>query len=414
MTKPPGRQSGCDRAGREKRRRGPIPPAGFAGAGPSALARGRVMGQEQDKVAGGPGQEGRMSLSVKEQVRYWGIGLVAFAAILWLLGDVLLPFVLGGAIAYFVDPLADRLEALGLSRVAATAIITVLALAVFVVMALMVIPTLIAQAQDLVRILPDLFRDLRAFAEERFPSLLDRNSAAHQTLTMIGERLKERGAEILQTAIASAMSLVNILMLMVIVPVVSVYLLLDWDRMVARIDELLPRDHVSVIRQLASEIDATLSSFVRGMGTVCIILGTYYAIALIAVGLDFGLVVGFVAGLVTFIPYLGALIGGMLAIGLAMFQFWGDWASIGMVAAIFVAGQVMEGNFLTPRLVGNSVGLHPVWLLLALSVFGALFGFVGMLVAVPLAAAMGVLARFAVRQYLKSRLYLGATGTDDS
>ncbi len=355
-----------------------------------------------------------MSLSVKEQLRYWGVGLAAFAVVLWLLGDVLLPFVLGGAIAYFVDPLADRLEKMGLSRVAATAIITVLALAVFVVMALMVIPTLIAQAQELVRILPDLFRDLRAFVEERFPSLLDRNSAAHQTLALIGERLKERGAEILQTAVSSAMSLVNILMLMVIVPVVSVYLLLDWDRMVARIDELLPRDHVSVIRQLASEIDATLSSFVRGMGTVCIILGSYYAIALIAVGLDFGLVVGFVAGLVTFIPYLGALIGGALAIGLALFQFWGDWTAIGLVAAIFAAGQVMEGNFLTPRLVGHSVGLHPVWLLLALSVFGALFGFVGMLVAVPLAAALGVLARFAVGQYLKSRLYLGATGADDT
>ena len=207
--------------------------------------------------------------------------------------------------------------------------------------------------------------------------------------------------------------MVNVLLLIVIVPVVSVYLLLDWDRMVARIDELLPRDHAPVIRQLASEIDATLSSFVRGMGTVCIILGTYYAVALMAVGLDFGLVVGFVAGLVTFIPYLGALIGGVLAIGLALFQFWGDWMSIGLVAGIFAIGQMIEGNILTPRLVGQSIGLHPVWLLLALSVFGALFGFVGMLVAVPLAAALGVLARFAVAQYLKSRLYLGNAELDE-
>ena len=208
------------------------------------------------------------------------------------------------------------------------------------------------------------------------------------------------------------MSFVNMLMLVVIVPVVSVYLLLDWDRMIANIDELLPRDHAPVVRQLASEIDRTLSSFVRGMGTVCLILGIYYAGALMLVGLQFGLVVGFVAGMVTFIPYLGALIGGVLAIGLALFQFWGEWTQVGLVAGIFIVGQVVEGNFLTPRLVGNSVGLHPVWLLLSLSVFGALFGFVGLLIAVPVTAALGVLARFGVRQYLQSKLYTGLSGPD--
>jgi predicted PurR-regulated permease PerM len=132
------------------------------------------------------------------------------------------------------------------------------------------------------------------------------------------------------------------------------------------------------------------------------------------VGLQFGLVVGFIAGLVTFIPYLGALIGGALAIGLALFQFWGDWVSIGIVAGIFVVGQVIEGNILTPKLVGGSVGLHPVWLLLALSVFGVLFGFVGMLVAVPVAAALGVLVRFIVERYRSSLLYTGVSGQDDT
>jgi predicted PurR-regulated permease PerM len=185
--------------------------------------------------------------------------------------------------------------------------------------------------------------------------------------------------------------------------------------MVAQIDSLLPRDHAPVIRRLARDIDKTLASFIRGMGTVCLILGTYYAIALMLVGLQFGLVVGFIAGLVTFIPYLGALLGGALAIGLALFQFWGDWVSIGLVAGIFMLGQTLEGNFLTPKLVGNSVGLHPVWLILALSVFGSLFGFVGMLAAVPIAAALGVVARFATEQYRESVLYKGTarTSTDD-
>lgn len=217
------------------------------------------------------------------------------------------------------------------------------------------------------------------------------------------------------------MSLVSVVIILVISPVVAVYLLVDWDRMIAHVDDMLPRDHAPIIRRLAGEIDAVLASFIRGMGMVCLILGSYYAVALMAVGLNFGLAVGFVAGLVTFIPYLGSLIGGTLAIGLAIFQYWGaievvsgdvvthstDWVRIAIVAAIFFAGQIVEGNFLTPKLVGNSVGLHPVWLLLSLSVFGALFGFVGMLIAVPVAAALGVLARFAVTQYLESRLYQG-------
>ena len=177
--------------------------------------------------------------------------------------------------------------------------------------------------------------------------------------------------------------------------------------MIERENDLLPLDHAPVIRRLASEIDATLAGFIRGMGTVCLILGTYYAIALMLVGLQFGLVVGFVAGLLTFIPYVGALVGGALAIGLALFQFWGEWHWIAAVAIIFVIGQVAEGNELTPKLVGNSVGLHPVWLILSLSVFGALFGFVGMLVAVPMAAALGVLVRFLIELYRDSRLYLG-------
>jgi predicted PurR-regulated permease PerM len=226
--------------------------------------------------------------------------------------------------------------------------------------------------------------------------------------------------------LSSALGLINILVLLIIVPVVAFYMLLDWDRMTAKIDEMLPRDHAETVRTLAREIDATLASFIRGQGTVCLILGTYYAVALIVAGLNFGLIVGFIAGLITFIPYVGALVGGALAIGLALFQFWGaveildgdtatyatDWLRIGIVGAIFGFGQFLEGNILTPKLVGGSVGLHPVWLLFALSVFGSLFGFVGMLVAVPIAAMIGVLTRWGLGQYKRSLLYRGTSKGD--
>ncbi len=226
-------------------------------------------------------------------------------------------------------------------------------------------------------------------------------------LERITAAMRDRAGALLEGAVASVSGLFNIIVLFLIVPVVSVYLLIDWDRMIANIDSLLPREHAPTIRGLARQIDDTLASFVRGQGLVCLILGIYYATALALVGLQFGLIIGAIAGFLTFIPYVGALVGGVLAIGLALFQFWGDWLWILAVWAIFQSGQFVEGNFLTPKLVGDSVGLHPVWLLFALSAFGSLFGFVGLLVAVPLAAAIGVITRFLTARYRDSALYRG-------
>tara|TARA_R110002074_G_scaffold68840_3_gene161203 strand:- start:23 stop:1228 length:1206 start_codon:yes stop_codon:yes gene_type:complete len=358
-----------------------------------------------------PSQGHHMATPNNDHMKYWGIAGAVLLVILWFAGDMLLPFIIGAAIAYFLDPVADRLETLGLSRTMATMVITLVALMIFVLMAVLVVPTLINQAGNLVAVAPELAKNFINFLTERFPTLLDQESSLRSSVNSIGATVQERGGELFNTAVASAASLLNLLILFVIVPVVAVYLLLDWDRMVAKIDSLLPRDHAPTIRRLARDIDKTLAGFIRGMGTVSLILGTYYAVALMLVGLQFGLIVGFIAGLVTFIPYLGAMLGGTLAIGLALFQFWGDWFSIGLVAGIFVVGQIVEGNFLTPKLVGDSVGLHPVWLILALSVFGSLFGFVGMLAAVPIAAALGVIARFATEQYRQSELYKGAPAT---
>lgn len=355
-----------------------------------------------------------MALPVGTQLKYWGLAAALFLVLMWLLGDVILPFVLGGAIAYFLDPVADRFERMGASRAVAVTLITLFAILIFVIMALLVVPTLVSQAVNLFNIAPQLFNDLHDFLTGRFPQLVDEESTLRQSLISLGEAIQSKGGQLLETLLSSLGSVINVVVLLVIVPVVAFYLLYDWDRMIGEIDKLLPRDHAPIIRQLAGEIDQTLASFIRGMGTVCLILGAYYAIALMLVGLQFGLFVGAIAGLITFIPYVGALVGGALAIGLALFQFWGDWLSIGLVAGIFMLGQVMEGNVLTPKLVGSSVGLHPVWLIFALAVFGALFGFVGMLVAVPVAAAIGVLARFGISRYKNSRLYRGLAGKDDA
>ena len=348
-----------------------------------------------------------MALPVKEQLKYWGATIAVFLVTLWFLGDVILPFVLGGAIAYLLDPIADRLERLHLSRITSVAIITLVAALIFILLVLLVIPTLIQQTAALIDTAPQLLDRLQTALTERFPQILDADSTIRQQLLAIGETIQSKGGELVNGLVSSALGLINVAILIVVVPVVAFYLLLDWDNMTAKIDDMLPRDHAPVVRRLAADIDRTLASFIRGQGTVCLILGSYYAIALMLAGLNFGLVVGFIAGLISFIPYVGALFGGILAIGLALFQFWGDWLSIGLVAGIFAVGQFLEGNILTPKLVGSSVGLHPVWLLFALSVFGSLFGFVGMLVAVPIAAVIGVLIRYGIEKYKESLLYRG-------
>jgi predicted PurR-regulated permease PerM len=354
-----------------------------------------------------------MALPIHIQGRTWGIVAAVFFVALWFLGSVLLPFLVAGAVAYFLDPVADRLERLGMSRAAATTVISLGAVLIVALLVLAVIPVLIQQLSALIDAAPAISNRLQTFLTTRFPELNDSTSVIRQSLAEIGSAIQARGGALARGLVNSVLSVVSWLLFIVVVPVVAFYLLLDWDHLVARIDDLLPRDHAPTVRQLAREIDAVLAGFVRGQLSVCLIMGSFYATGLMLAGLQFGVIVGAIAGAITIIPFVGALIGGTLAIGLALYQFWGEWLSIGIVAAIFGLGQFLEGNIITPRLVGQSVGLHPVWLMLALSIFGAIFGFVGLLVAVPISAALGVLARFAITRYQASLLYTGTSAAAD-
>jgi predicted PurR-regulated permease PerM len=201
--------------------------------------------------------------------------------------------------------------------------------------------------------------------------------------------------------------------LMLITPVVAFFLLRDWDRIVAKIDDWLPRDHAEVIRQQVNLADRALAGFARGQATVCMILGTAYAVGWSLAGLEFGLVIGLVTGLLAFVPYAGAFLGLIVALAIAIGQFWPDYSSIAVVAMVFGVVQTTDASFITPRLMGHHVGLHPVWILFALLAGGALFGFVGVLVAVPTAAVVGVLVRFAIDRYLESSVFLGRGGQGD-
>jgi predicted PurR-regulated permease PerM len=354
-------------------------------------------------------------MTLRRQVTFWAAALAALIALLWLLNQILLPFIAGLVLAYFLDPVADALERRGLPRLAATLIILLCAVLGFIAIFVLVVPVLSDQIGKFAGQLPEYFRALTGIFEEAAPQwlkdMLERRGANGEA--MAGD-MAARAAGWVGTVLSSLWSggvaIVNVISLLVVTPVVAFYILNDWDHMVAKVDNWLPRDHADTIRELARQMDRSMAGFIRGQGTVCIILGIFYAIALSFTGLNFGLLIGLGAGLISFVPFAGATVGGILAVGTALIQFWPDWVSVLTVLAIFVAGQVVEGNFLSPKLVGGKVGLHPVWLIFSLFAFGYLFGFAGLLLAVPMAAAVGVLVRFALSQYLASRLYLGTPG----
>lgn len=340
------------------------------------------------------------------KIWFWLLLIFAFFGFLYLIRGMLLPFVVGLGTAYFLDPAADRLQKLGLSRASATSVITITFFSLIALVFALLAPLLIKQLAGFLDHLPGYLEVLRASADtylHKLPFPLNGKEAA-QPLEQFGGTVLKGVQNFAIGLLQSGMVMLNLLSLMIITPVVAFYLLRDWDAITTRIDRLLPRRHAELIRAQLREIDATLAGFIRGQFNVMLILGLFYAMALSVLQLPFGALIGMAAGLLIILPYLGSLIGTAAAIGIALVQFDEPWR-IGAVCGVFVLGQLMEGYFLTPRLVGSRVGLHPVWIIFGMLAGGALFGFVGVLLALPVSAVIGVLVRFAVQQYLESELY---------
>ncbi|MGV2067167.1 AI-2E family transporter [Agrobacterium sp. 22-226-1] len=350
--------------------------------------------------------------SLRRQVFFWIGVLAVFVLFLMVFSSILLPFVAGMALAYFLDPVADWLERRGLSRLMATVVILVSFVLLFALSLIIIIPLIAAQASEFITRIPQYISSLQQLIAGADTNLLpDWVSSQIDAVKENFSKLLTEGAGFIGTLLTqiwnSGKSLVDVMSLLVVTPVVAFYLLLDWDRMIDKVDSWIPRDYVHAVRQIARDMDKTIAGFVRGQGSLCIILGVYYAVGLSLVGLNFGLLIGLFSGLISFIPYIGSMVGLILAVGVAIVQFWPDYIYVFLTLVVFFSGQFIEGNILQPKLVGKSVGLHPVWLMFALFAFGALFGFVGLLVAVPAAAAVGVLVRFALSRYLESDLYHG-------
>ncbi len=337
--------------------------------------------------------------------------LLVLAAALHLFASILLPFVMAAGIAYFLDPPTTRLTRAGMPRGAAALLMVVALVAAGLLFALLLYPLLLAQVGILISRVPSYVYSVRLWAGEVIGHLQERLGSE-----FVDERLRDLvggQAGAMLAFLASALSrivgggfaLFNVLALVVVTPVGAFYLLRDWRRAVARVDSWLPRRYADVLRAQAREVDRILSAWLRGQALCCVALALYYAVALSAVGLDLGLIVGISAGLLSFIPYVGSITGGVASIGLAFAQF-PDWAGVVTVAGVLVLGQILEGYVIYPRFLGDRVELHAVWVIFALFAGGAAFGFLGVLMAVPVAAAIGVLLRFWLRRYLQSPLYL--------
>ncbi|MBM6596097.1 AI-2E family transporter [Microvirga pudoricolor] len=354
-------------------------------------------------------------MTVQRQVTFWLVALVVAVALLFLLRGILLPFVAGFALAYLLDPLADRMHRLGLSRLGASLIILVLFVLLFILTLVIVVPLVAQQVAAFVERLPGYVARLQQLAVQEGGPWIEKiggSSALSEMQTSVGNLISQGVAwmgAFLNSLWSGGQALIGVVSLLVVTPVVAFYMLIDWDRMVGTVDSWLPPRNRDTVRMIARDIDRAIAGFVRGQAMVCIILGTFYAVGLTLIGLNFGPMIGMTSGILSFIPYVGSLTGLILSVGVAIVQFWPDWTMILATLGIFVFGQFVEGNILSPKLVGDSVGLHPVWLMFALLAFGALFGFVGLLLAVPLAAAVGVIARYALRRYLASPFYRGET-----
>jgi predicted PurR-regulated permease PerM len=357
---------------------------------------------------------GRWIMNFTRPIMFWIAMLAAVIAVIVLLREVLLPFVAAMVLAYLLDPLASRLERLGMNRLLATLVIIMFALTTIALLLILTLPVVVRELAYFVENFPRYLERLRVLATDPSRPWVSKiiGEGLGEAETSIGD-LKTLAGDWFGTFLRSIWSggraLISAFSLAVVTPIVAGYLLYHWSRMIAAIDNWVPPARRETVRELAREIDDTISGFVRGQSVLCLLLAVFYASILWLIGLKHGALIGFAAGVMSFIPYLGSLSGLVVSTCIAIAQFWPDWKSILLIPAVFFVGQSLADYVLAPYLVARRVHLNPVWVMFALFAFGYLFGFVGLLIAVPVAAAIGVLMRFALRRYYASPLYAPAS-----
>ena len=368
-----------------------------------ALTRGRSVGSGRQAV-------------------FWIAAFTIFAVLLWTFSAVLPPFVAALVLGYLLDPIVDRMQRFGLSRAWSSTIIMLGSILVLVLIGSLIAPLLGRQISDFIKALPDLVNRGQGLASSASDEVSNGTIGAFLKRfgldVSVPTEIKKDAGELAQRAgqyaggftnslLTHGAALLDILSWIIITPVVAFYLVLDWPKMLGTIDGLVPPRHRETIWGLGHEIDLALAGFLRGQSLVCLFLALWYGVGLSIVGLNFGFLIGIVGGILSFVPYVGSLLVLVISVLIAIVQGWPNWHLVALTLGVVLIGQFLEGNVLSPKLVGDKVGLHPVWLIFALLAFGSVAGFTGLLIAVPVAAAAGVLIRFAARRYKESPFYSG-------
>jgi predicted PurR-regulated permease PerM len=355
-----------------------------------------------------------MSYLQEKNVQFWTMVLVGVIAFLWLFSGILTPFIVGFAVAYLLNPMVTRLERYRIPRFLSAIGLLFFAFFVFVIGMVFFIPVLMREMIDFVTLLPDVMVFAKNWLAQHFPTIQIPQSWDEVKVMEIdaGVVSKEAGPviNILQALMGKifqgGMAIVGIVTFVFLMPVVAFYLLLDWEKLTEKVNDLMPKKNATRIQDILKDISSSLSGFVRGQLSVCLLLGLFYAIALSLLGLQYGFFIGVSAGVLSIIPYIGSLFGLVASVGMAFYQF-GGWEYPLIALSIFLVGQLIEGNYLTPKLVGKSVGLHPLWVVFALMAGGILLGITGMIIAVPVAAILAVLLKHGIGLYKESSYYKG-------
>lgn len=353
-----------------------------------------------------------MSYINQKPFQFWLFISLLFLAFIWLFKGIMMPFVVGIAIAYLLNPVVESMERRKFPRWLSSLMLLSVFFVTLLVGLLIAVPVLIREMVDFIQLLPTLFAKAQTWIADTLP-MIDMPANMDDVKNMDTTALSEKMGGILSVSkgilgniLQGGLAVIGFISFLVLVPIVSFYLMVDWPRLVSKINDLVPNQNKKRIHTIFTDIDKSLSGFIRGQLTVCFLLGGFYAIALSLIGLEYGFFIGVAAGVLSLIPYIGSLFGLVASVGMAFYQF-GGWEYPAIALAIFIVGQLVEGNYLTPKLVGGSVGLHPLWVIFVLMAGGALLGLLGMMIAVPVAAVIGVLVRHAIINYKDSSYYKG-------
>ena len=341
---------------------------------------------------------------LKENVFWVLICMTLGAFLLWNISDILAPFILGGILAYLLDPMADKMESFGVPRLLTALTVSLFALFVLMTAAILVIPIIFDQINQIIGFIPYITNEIYLVMQKGF-KVLNLGEVEDIDLVNLSKNLNEVSPIFAKSIFNSSFAILDFIFLLMVTPIVAIYLLVDWDKIIKEVEKVIPRRLEPTISQIVIEMHKTIASFLRGQFSVCIILAIFYAASLTALGLEYGLLVGLFSGLISFIPLIGAILGGLVALVVSLAQFWQTPEWVGVVLIIFLFGQVLEGNLLTPRLVGKSVKLHPLWIIFSVTCFGSLMGWVGVILAVPSAACIAVLVRFSLKIYFETDFY---------